>query len=238
MIEQMQVGELVFQLHRKAIKNLHINVLPPDGKVRVSVPQGLSDTAIRIAVVRRLPWIRQQQGEFMAQPRQSERVMCSGETHYLWGRGYRLDVTVVEGPASVKLQGGWIRMQVPAHYDAARRQVLLQKWYRPLLRQRLDRLLQTWLPALQVEPTLVAIKRMKTKWGSSNTQQGRIWINLELVKKPVECLEFIVVHELVHLLERKHNARFTALMDKHLPNWREHRERLNKMPLAFNTWGY
>lgn len=238
MIEQMQIGELVFQLHRKTIKNLHINVLPPDGQVRVSVPHALSETAIRIAVVRRIPWIRQQQAAFMAQPRQSEREMCSGETHYLWGRGYRLDVTVTEGAAMVKLQGGRIRMQVPPGYDVARRQVLLQQWYRPLLRQRLDRLLQKWLPLLQVEPSLVAIKRMKTKWGSCNTQQGRIWINLELVKKPVECLEFIVVHELMHLLERKHNDRFIGLMDRHLPHWREHRERLNKTPLAFNTWGY
>lgn len=231
-------GELTCDLQRKAIKNLHINVLPPDGRVRVSAPISLSDTAIRIAVVRRLAWIRQQQAAFTAQPRQSERKMCSGETHYLWGRGYRLDVIQSDGEQSVKLQGGWIRMRAPAHYDAARREMLLLEWYRQRLRQRLPELIDKWLEILKVAPSFVGIKRMKTMWGSCKTDTGRIWINLELVKKPTECLEFIVVHEMVHLHERKHNQRFISLMDLHLPNWREHRAKLNKMPLAFNRWGY
>lgn len=232
------IGELTLDLQRKGIKNLHINVLPPDGRVRVSAPASLSDTAIRVAVVRRLAWIRQQQAAFAVQLRQSERKMCSGETHYLWGRGYRLDVIPTEGTYSVKLQGGWIRMQVPAHLDAARREELLLNWYRQLLRQRLPDLIAKWQEALKVIPSFVGIKRMKTKWGSCNIETARIWLNLELVKKPPECLEFIVVHELVHLHERKHNERFMSLMDLHLPNWREHREKLNKMPLAFNRWGY
>ena len=231
-------GELTFELQRKGIKNLHINVLPPDGRVRVSAPASLSATAIRVAVVRRLAWIRQQQAAFVAQPRQSERKMCSGETHYLWGRGYRLDVIQTDGDHSVKLQGGWIRMRVPAHYDAARREALLLEWYRQLLRQRLPVLITKWQEMLKVAPSFVGIKRMKTMWGSCKTDTARIWINLELVKKPPECLEFIVVHEMVHLLERKHTQRFISLMDLHLPNWREHREKLNKMPLAFNRWGY
>lgn len=135
------IGELTLELQHKGIKNLHINVLPPDGRVRVSAPASLSDTAIRVAVVRRLPWIRQQQAHFQAQPRQSERQMCSGETHYLWGRGYRLEVIHSEEVPSVKLQGGWIRMRVPAHYDAAKREESLLGWYRQLLRQRLPVLL-------------------------------------------------------------------------------------------------
>lgn len=232
------IGELTLDLQRKGIKNLHINVLPPDGRVRVSAPASLSDTAIRVAVVRRLAWIRQQQAAFAVQLRQSERKMCSGETHYLWGRGYRLDVIPTEGTHSVKLQGGWIRMQVPAHLDAARREELLLNWYRQLLRQRLPDLIAKWQEALKVIPSFVGIKRMKTKWGSCNTETARIWLNLELVKKPPECLEFIVVHELVHLHERKHNERFMSLMELHLPNWREHREKLNKMPLAYNNWGF
>jgi len=232
------IGELTLDLQRKEIKNLHISVLPPDGRVRVSAPTSLSDTAIRMAVVRRLVWIRQQQAQFQAQPRQSEREMCSGETHYLWGRGYRLDVVLVDKQAEVKLQGGWIRMKVPAHYDASQREAVLHQWYRNILRQRLPKLMAKWQPELKVEASFVGIKRMKTKWGSCNTQTARIWINLELVKKPPECLEFIVVHELVHLHERKHNERFIGLMNLHLPNWREHRAKLNKMPLAYNHWGY
>jgi predicted metal-dependent hydrolase len=129
-------------------------------------------------------------------------------------------------------------MRVPAHYDADRREALLLEWYRQLLRQRLPVLITKWQATLKVAPSFVGIKRMKTMWGSCKTDTARIWINLELVKKPPECLEFIVVHEMVHLLERKHNQRFISLMDLHLPNWREHREKLNKMPLAFNRWGY
>nr|WP_155412640.1 SprT family zinc-dependent metalloprotease [Yersinia intermedia] len=232
------MGELTLDLQRKKIKNLHISVLPPDGRVRVSAPVSLSDTAIRMAVVRRLVWIRQQQAQFQAQPRQSEREMCSGETHYLWGKGYRLDVVLVDRPAEVKLQGGWIRMKVPPQYDTAQRETVLNQWYRGILKQRLPKLMAKWQPELKVETSFVGIKRMKTKWGSCNPQTARVWINLELVKKPPECLEFIVVHELVHLHERKHNERFIGLMNMYLPNWREHRAKLNKMPLAYNHWGY
>ncbi|MEG6216657.1 SprT family zinc-dependent metalloprotease [Enterobacter quasihormaechei] len=231
-------GGLTLDLQRKPIKNLHISVLPPDGRVRVSAPVTLSDTAIRMAVVRRLVWIRQQQAQFQAQPRQSEREMCSGETHYLWGRGYRLDVVLVDKPAEVKLQGGWIRMKVPPHYKTAQREAVLNQWYRGILKQRLPKLMAKWQQEIKVEASYVGIKRMKTKWGSCNPQTARIWINLELVKKPPECLEFIVVHELVHLHERKHNEHFIGLMNMYLPNWREHRAKLNKMPLSYNHWGY
>lgn len=231
-------GELTVDLQRKKIKNLHISVLPPDGRVRVSAPISLSDTAIRMAVVRRLVWIRQQQAQFQAQPRQSEREMCSGETHYLWGRGYRLDVVLVDRTAEVKLNGGWIRMKVPPYYDTVQRETVLNQWYRGILKQRLPKLMAKWQTEMKVEASFVGIKRMKTKWGSCNPQSSRIWINLELVKKPPECLEFIVVHELVHLQERKHNERFIGLMNMYLPNWREHRAKLNKMPLAYNHWGY
>ncbi|MGL4448579.1 MAG: M48 family metallopeptidase [Shewanella sp.] len=231
-------GDLTFDLQRKAIKNLHINVLPPEGHVRVSAPLNLSDTAIRIAVVRRLLWIRQQQAAFASQARQSERQLCSGESYYLWGRAYRLEVVPSSNVVSVKLQGGWIKLQAPLTYEAPRRELALQAWYRRLLQQRLPALLAKWEARLQVHAEFVGIKRMKTKWGSCNPDTKRIWLNLELVKKPPECLEFIVVHELVHLLERGHNSRFMALMDLHLPNWREQRTKLNQMPLAYNEWIY
>ena len=231
------IGNITLDLQRKPIKNLHISVLPPEGKVRVSAPLQLSDTAIRMAVVKRLAWIREQQADFAAQPRQSEREMCSGETHYLWGRGYRLDVNVSSSP-SVKLKGGRIAITSKTEITTEKRQLILQDWYRQILRKRLEPLMQQWQERIGVTPSFVGIKRMKTKWGSCNPSTGRIWLNLELVKKPPECLEFIIVHELIHLLERHHNERFKALMQQHLPKWAEHRRTLNRTPLAFDKWGY
>lgn len=234
---EVTIGSITIDLQRKSIKNLHISVLPPEGKVRVSAPIQLSDNAIRMAVVKRLAWIRQQQAEFAAQPRQSEREMCSGETHFLWGRGYRLDVAVSSSP-SVKLKGGRIIVSSKEEVSADKRQLILQGWYRQILRKRLEPLMLKWQAQIGVTPSFVGIKRMKTKWGSCNPATGRIWLNLELVKKPPECLEFIIVHELIHLLERHHNERFNALMRQHLPKWAEYRRTLNRLPLAFDKWGY
>lgn len=231
------IGYITLDLQRKEIKNLHISVLPPEGRVRVSAPLQLSDTAIRMAVVKRLAWIREQQADFAAQPRQSEREMCTGETHYLWGRGYRLDIVQAAG-TSVKLKGGKIVLANRKDTAPDKRQLILQDWYRTILRKRIEPLIQQWQQRLGVTATFVGIKRMKTKWGSCNPNTGRIWLNLELVKKPPECLEFIIVHELTHLLERHHNERFMALMYQHLPKWPEYRRTLNKAPLAYDRWGY
>lgn len=231
------IGSLTLDLQRKAINNLHISVLPPDGKVRVSAPENLTDNAIRMAVVKRLSWIRKQQAVFQAQPRQTERELCSGETHYLWGRSYRLNVQQAE-PTGVKLKAGRIIVSSKEPIDVSKRQTLLNNWYRQILRKRAEPLIQHWQTKLGVEPSYIGIKRMKTKWGSCNSQSQRIWLNLELVKKPPECLEFIIVHELIHLLERHHNERFMALMYQHLPKWPEYRRTLNKAPLAYDRWGY
>ena len=234
---EVTIGTITLDLQRKPIKNLHISVLPPEGKVRVSAPLKLSDTAIRMAVVKRIAWIREQQADFAAQPRQSEREMCTGETHYLWGRGYRLDVA--QGfENNVKLKGGKIVLSSRKDSTAEKRQLILQDWYRTILRKRVEPLIQQWEERIGVTASFVGIKRMKTKWGSCNPSTGRIWLNLELVKKPPECLEFIIVHELVHLLERHHNERFKALMQQHLPKWPEYRRTLNCSPLAYDRWGY
>jgi predicted metal-dependent hydrolase len=234
---EVTIGNITLDLQRKPIKNLHISVLPPEGKVRVSAPLQLSDTAIRMAVVKRIAWIREQQADFAAQPRQSEREMCTGETHYLWGRGYRLDVAQAAEP-SVKLKGGKIVLTSRNEITPEKRQLILQDWYRTILRKRVEPLIQQWQERLGVTPTFIGIKRMKTKWGSCNPSTGRIWLNLELVKKPPECLEFIIVHELIHLLERHHNEQFKALMHTNLPKWPEYRRTLNRAPLAFDKWGY
>lgn len=235
---QLQIGEIELQLNRKAIKHLHISVLPPDGRVRVSAPQRMSDTAIRLAVISRLGWIKQQQRDFAQQPRQSDREMVSGECHYLWGRRHRLDLIERTGRHEVKVRRGKLQLSVNPGTSVENRARALSEFYRESLKLRIESSIERWQMDIGVEPSDWGVKRMKTKWGSCNTAAKRIWLNLELAKKPPECLEYILVHELVHLLERKHNERFKAYMDKHLPDWRERRNLLSNSPLSHNTWLY
>jgi len=234
----LQIGAITIQINRKAIKNLHISVLPPDGRVRVSAPASMTDTAIRMAVVSRIPWIKKQQNDFANQPRQSDREMVSGECHYLWGKRHRLNVVERVGCHEVKVARGKINLYVNPGTSVENRALALTEFYRAALKARVEKLINGWQNTIGVTVSAWGVKKMKTKWGSCNTQAKRIWFNLELAKKPPECLDYILVHELVHLLERNHNERFRAHMDRFMPNWRERRELLNKMPLAHNTWVY
>jgi hypothetical protein len=202
------------------------------------VPLAVSDDAVRLAVVDKLSWIKRQQAKFIAQSRQSQRAMVSGESHYFLGRRYRLRVFEHQGAGKVMLRNKAIlELHVKTETTAEQREKVLYQWYREQLKQLIPPLLEKWQPLLGVEVTAWGVKKMKTKWGACNTQARRIWLNLELAKKPVQCLEYIVVHELVHLLERHHNDRFTALMDQHLSNWRVYRDELNQAPLGHENWG-
>lgn len=235
---QMQIGSLSLQLNRKAIKNLHISVLPPDGRIRVAAPEQMTDTAIRMAVISRIPWIKKQQRDFAAQPRQSDREMVSGECHYFWGKPHRLNLVERVGRHEVKVSGGKIHLFVNPGTSVENRALVLAEFYRARLKAQVEKLIPEWQQRVAVELADWSVKKMKTKWGSCNVSAKRIWFNLELAKKPPECLEYILVHELIHLLERKHNERFRAHMDKFMPNWRERRDLLNTLPLAFGTWTY
>lgn len=234
----IEIGSLMVQLNRKAIKNLHISVLPPDGRIRVAAPKAMSDVAIRMAVISKIPWIKQQQRDFAKQPRQSLREMVNGECHYLWGKRYRLDIVDGSNKHCVTLGRGRLHLHIAASTNVEKKLLALTKFYRDLLKKRIAMLLPAWETKIGVHANYLGVRVMKTKWGSCNTQERRIWLNLELVKKPPECLEFVLVHELVHLLERKHNDVFKAYMDTYLPDWRERRSLLNTMPLAFNNWVY
>lgn len=235
---KVEIGSITMQLNRKAIKNLHISVLPPDGRVRVSAPESMTETAIRMAVVSRIPWIKKQQSDFAKQPRQSDREMVGGECHYLWGRRYRLNLIERSGKHEIKLGRGRLHLYVNPATTLENKALVLSSYYRDALKARIAELLPVWEDKIGVTATDWGIKKMKTKWGSCNTQAKRIWLNLELAKKPPECLEYILVHELVHLLERNHNEQFKAHMDRLLPDWRERRDLLNRMPLAHNNWIY
>jgi predicted metal-dependent hydrolase len=236
---EMIVGGVEVSVVRKAIKNLHLGVYPPNGRVRVATPLAVSDEAVRLAVVGKLGWIKRQQARFASQSRQSRREMVSGESHYFQGRRYRLRVITNEGTAKiVRRNNSTIELHVRPEITVKGRERILQEWYRQHLRELIPALLEKWQAILGVRAKEFGIKKMKTKWGTCNIEARRIWINLELAKKPVSCLEYIIVHELTHLLERHHNPQFTAIMDRYLPTWRMSRKELNSEPLANENWSY
>lgn len=238
-LRRITVSGIAVEVVRKDIKNLHLGVYPPLGRVRVAAPLVVSDEAVRLAVIDKLGWIKRQRAQFAKQPRQSEREMVNGESHYFLGRRYRLRVHEQDGPARVAIRGvASLDLFVRPGTATELREAVLLRWHREQLKAQIPSLLAHWQPLLGVQASDWGIKKMKTKWGSCNVGTRRIWLNLELAKKPVQCLEYIVVHELVHLLERNHCERFTSLMDRHLPDWRSRRNQLNGAPLGHEAWGY
>lgn len=237
--QTITVNGITVEVIRKSIKNLHLGVYPPDGRVRVAAPLTVSDDAVRLAVVGKLGWIKRQKAKFENQPRQSRREMVSGESHYFLGRRYRLRVIEHDGPGRVTLRGSsTMELYVRRGTSAEERERILQRWSRAELKTLIQPLIEKWQPVMGVQVADWGVKKMKTKWGSCNPAARRIWLNLELVKKPVDCLEYIVVHEMVHFLERNHNDRFMGLMDQFMPMWRQHREELYRSPLGHVEWGY
>lgn len=235
----IEVGGLVVEVIRKDIKNLHVGVYPPAGRVRVAAPLRLSDDAVRVAISTRLGWIRRQQAEFDAQERQSRREMVDGESHFFRGRRYRLSVTEHDGPPTVSLvNNSTLRLRTRQGIDQAGREAILQRWYRERMREQIPALLEKWQPRIGADVAEVRIKKMKTRWGSCNATARRLWLNLELAKKPPLCVEYILVHEMIHLLERHHNDRFREILDAAMPNWRIARSALNSAPLAHEDWVY
>ncbi len=234
---RITVGGIAVEVVRKDIKNLHLGVYPPNGHVRVAAPLLIKDEAVRLAIVDKLGWIKRQRAQFAAQPRQSQREMVNGESHYFMGRRFRLRVHERDAPAGVALRGiASLNLFVRPGADAAQREAVLLNWHRQQLRELIPPLLSRWQARLGVEVAAWGIKKMKTKWGSCNRSARRIWLNLELAKKPERCLEYIVVHELAHLRHRHHDEEFTALMDRYLPNWRQTRKELNAAPLSSEKW--
>lgn len=236
---RITVGGLAVDVVRKDIKNLHLGVYPPAGRVRIAAPLTLSDDAIRLAVVEKLTWIKRQRASFTSQPRQSKREMVSGESHYFLGRRYRLRVHEQDDVARVAIRGlRMLDLFVRPGAGADKRLEVLDAWYRAQLKELVPPLLAKWQRALAVDVSAWGIKKMKTKWGSCTVDARRIWLNLELAKKPRRCIEYIVVHELAHLRERNHGERFTRLMDHHLPDWRQRRAELQQSTLGAEDWSY
>lgn len=220
----------------KNIKNLHIGVYPPTGRVRVAAPHRLDDEQVRLAVIQRLAWIKRQRQQLQDAERQSEREMLTGESHYLWGLRYRLQIVERPGRTHFQVSGDRLLLHAPPDTTAERRRILLDRWYRDQLRHTIPDIIAKWEPQLEVSVPKWTIRRMKTKWGSCNRETGHIWFNVELAKKHPDCLDYIALHEMTHYLERSHGERFTELMDGFLPDWRNRRDQLNHAPLAEETW--
>lgn len=233
----LHISGLSIEVVQKEIKNLYISVHPPDGRIRVSAPLHFDEDTLRMAVITRLPWIKRKQSEFRNQERQSEREFVTGETHYFAGKPYRLTLIEKDEPPTVRcLNNTRIVLTVRPGTSRAKKEAVFHQWYRQYLQTEIPPLLTKWSPKLGVTVAEVRIKRMKTLWGSCNITAKRIWLNLELAKKPHSCLRYVLVHEMVHLLEKYHNARFYRLMDTHLPQWRTYRDQLNRTALAHEHW--
>ncbi len=236
---QITVSGLQVHIVRKAIKNLHLGVYPPHGRVRVAAPLRVHDEAVRLAVISKLAWIKRQRSRFQSQERQSAREYASRESHYYLGWRYLLNIIELTGPSRIAIRNKTIlELYVPKGSGSLKREQTLLGWYRKELKGLIPPMIEKWEALIGVKVASWGVKKMKTKWGSCNSTDRRIWLNLELAKKPVQCLEYIVVHEMVHLLERHHNGRFTMLMDRFLPHWRLHRDELKSAPLRHETWTY
>jgi predicted metal-dependent hydrolase len=232
----LTVGGIDVDVVFKEIKNLHIGVYPPMGRVRVAAPIRLDDDQVRLAVVNRLPWIKRQREQLRVAQRQTIREMITGESHYVWGGRLRLKVIERAGRAHIEVDGDRLLLYVPQGADAERRRELLDRWYRDQLRQAIPIVIAKWEPRIHVVVPKWSIRRMKTKWGSCNRETGHIWFNVELAKKHPDCLEYLAVHEMTHLLERGHGERFAKLMDQAMPGWRARRDLLNEAPLGHEQW--
>lgn len=233
------VNELPVKVIRKKIKNLHLAVYPPNGWVRIAVPEIVDDEAVRLAVISKFGWIKRQIKSFEDQPRQSARELITGESHYYLGRRYLLDIAETEKRPFIEIRNKkTLVLNINRDTELEDREKLLTDWYRKEMKRILPGIVRKWEIKSGLQVASFGIKRMKTKWGSCNPCHKRIWLNLELIKKPINCLEYIVVHEMVHFLERTHNDNFIAHMDRIMPQWRTFRDDLNRSPLAHENWEY
>ncbi|GAK60926.1 hypothetical protein U27_00824 [Candidatus Vecturithrix granuli] len=238
-MEQISINNITIDVVRKDIKNIHLGVYPPTGRVRLAAPLGMNADAIRLFAVSKLGWIKRRQRQFDGQERLSAREYKNRESHYFQGRRYLLNVIEREAPPQVVLRSKtYIDLYVRPGTPTAKRHDIMTEWYRRELKKSIPDLIAKWEERLNVTVEDWQVRLMKTRWGSCNIPKQRIWLNLELAKKPLHCLEYIIVHEMVHLLERHHNERFRAYMDACLPNWKHLKAELNKLPISHADWKY
>ena len=238
MVTQVNLGEIAVDVVFKDIKNIHLSVYPPDGKVRISAPLRMNIDTIRVFAITKLAWIRQQQKKLREQNRETPREYLDRESHYVWGKRYLLNVTEHDAAPKIELSHNKIHLQVRPATSQERKQAIIEEWYRETIKDVIQSLIIKWEPIIGVKVERFFVQRMKTKWGSCNPAARSIRLNTDLAKKPQECLEYIVVHEMTHLLEPTHNNHFVHLMDHFMPKWRFYKDELNKLPVRHETWAY
>jgi hypothetical protein len=238
-MHQIEVSNFTIDVIRKSIKNMHLSVYPPTGRVRIAAPLNVDDEAVKLFAISKLAWIKKNQRKFEMQDRQMPRVFEQRESHYFEGKRYLLRVTEQNAPPRVEIKTKtYIDLFIRPNATVEQRQNFINEWYRKQLKNQIPQLIEKWEPIIGVSVSDWGVKQMKTKWGTCNIEQKRIWINLELAKKPFYCLEYIIVHEMIHLLERHHNDNFLAHLDKNLPKWKLYKDELNRLPVSHGEWDY
>ncbi len=238
MAKQVKFGDIVADVVFKDIKNIHLSVYPPAGRVRISAPLRMNADTIRVYAISRLGWIRQQRQKLREQAREAPREYLDRESHYVWGKRYLLKVVEQDAVPAVELKHSKMLLSVRPGADEEKKQAVLEEWYRQQIKMAAQPLIEKWQPLMGVQTQRLFIQRMKTKWGSCNPKTKSIRLNSELAKKPPECLEYIVVHEMAHILEPTHNSRFMSLMDQFMPKWMFYRDELNRLPVRHESWEY
>jgi predicted metal-dependent hydrolase len=236
MIRQLTFGDDSVDVVLKDIKNIHLSIHPPTGRVRISAPLRMNLDTIRVFAISKLDWIRRHQTAFRGQQRESQREYVDRESHYVWGRRYLLSVVECDEPTSVELTHSKMLLRARPKAQHNKKHAVMEEWYRVQIKERMPLLLTKWEPVLAVKVERVFVQRMRTKWGSCNASTRSIRLNTDLAKKPPEFLEYVVVHEMAHLIERHHDDRFRRLMDGSLSNWRQLRQTLNELPLPYSKW--
>ena len=238
MVTQINLGEIAVDVVKKDIKNIHLSVYPPAGKVRISAPLRMDLDTIRVFAITKLGWIKSQQKKLREQERETPREYLDRESHYVWGKRYLLKMVEKEAAPQVELKHSKMILQIRPDATDGKKQEVLEAWYREQLKQVVPELIEKWEPLIGVRVERFFVQKMKTKWGSCSHDAKSIRLNTDLAKKPPECLEYIVVHEMVHLLESTHNSRFISLMDQFMPKWRFYKDQLNRLPVRHEDWGY
>jgi predicted metal-dependent hydrolase len=238
MVTQIRLGDIAVDVVLKDIKNIHLSVYPPTGKVRIAAPLRMDLDTIRVFAITKLGWIKSQQQKLREQQRETPREYLDRESHYVWGKRYLLQLVEKDAAPEVELKHNKMRLQIRPASSEVRKQEILEAWYRERLKEAVPALIAKWEPLIGVKVERFFVQRMKTKWGSCSFGSRSIRLNAELAKKPRECLEYIVVHELVHLLEPSHNNRFITLMDQFMPKWRFYKDELNQLPVRHENWVY
>jgi predicted metal-dependent hydrolase len=238
-MNQITVSNITVDVIRKDIKNMHLAVYPPTGRVRIAAPLSVSDDSIRLFAISKLGWIKRHQRKFENQERVSPREYKERESHYFLGRRYLLRLKETSGIGYVDLKGKtYLDLYVRKNASFENRQRVIREWHRKELKAILPDLIELWEKKIGVKVDFCGIRQMKTRWGSCNIEKRRIWLNLELAKKPIHCIEYILVHEMIHLLERNHNDSFKGYMDNYLPSWKSTKEELNRIPVSHADWSY